>query len=149
MFLRFTLELRKVKDLHSHSENDHTSQCAWRDNGKFRWYFRANFGNITRTSIIKMSSPAPEKHFTSYVWHGRQVQLRTNSNEQQLLISQGMTDSWRDRLKSTKEGPVLATAMWTLMGPTCETSSLENQKMFTHKKNCVFSRRQKANYPHC
>lgn len=30
--------------------------CARRDNGKFRWYFRANFGNITRISIIKMST---------------------------------------------------------------------------------------------
>lgn len=58
--VRLLLSAERSKTLHSHSENDHSSQRAQRDNGKFHWYFRANFGNITRTSIIKMSSSAPQ-----------------------------------------------------------------------------------------
>lgn len=111
----------RSKTLHSHSENDRSSQRARQDNGKFHWYFRANFGNITRTSIIKMSSPAPQN---TWLWTFDRGD-KSDTEPIQMNGKEWFTDSWWGNLKSAKEGLVLVTATWTLKGPSGWTDQIE------------------------
>lgn len=140
----------RSKTLHSHSENDRSSQRARQDNGKFHWYFRANFGNITRTSIIKMSSPAPQNTWLWTFDRGDKSDSEPIQMNGFWSVKEWFTDSWWGNIKSAKEGLVLVTVTWTLNGPSGWTDQIERRfgepEISPHEKNCVFARGQKSQY---